>query len=74
MSLKSDRKFKVYPRYKTITSQNVPSEAQIKNFFNFQEKLCSVFSIFKFLYLNHPMIDQICDVMTSTSTRENVGF
>ena len=29
---KTQRMFKGYLRYKTITSQNVPSEAQIKNF------------------------------------------
>ena len=40
---------KGYLRYKTITSQDVPSEAQVKNFF-FMEKLCSVLEIFKFLY------------------------
>ena len=52
---------KGYLRYKMITSLNVSSEAQIKNFFNFLEKLCSVLKIFKFLYL----IYQICDVMMS---------
>ena len=38
---------KGYLRYKMIASQNVPSEAQIKNFV---EKLYSVLKIFKFLY------------------------
>ena len=38
---------KGYLRHKTITSQNVPSKAQIKNFL---KKLCSVLKIFKFLY------------------------
>ena len=41
---------KGYLRYKTITSQNVSSEAQVKNFFYFVAKLCSVPKIFKFLY------------------------
>ena len=41
---------KGYLRYKTITSQNVPSKAKIKNFFYFVEKLCSVPKIFKFWY------------------------
>ena len=41
--------FKGHLRYKMITSQNVPSKAQIKNFF-FVEKLCSVLMIFQFLY------------------------
>ena len=31
--------FKGYLHYKTILSQNVPSEAQVKNFFYFVEKL-----------------------------------
>ena len=37
-------------------------------FFCFIEKLCSVLEIFEFLYFNHPMIYQICDVMMSIST------
>ena len=41
---------KGYLRYKTMSSQNVSSEAQIKNFFCFMEKLCSFLKIFKFLY------------------------
>ena len=41
---------KGYLHYKTITSQNVSSEAQIKNFFYFVEKLCSVRKILKLLY------------------------
>ena len=44
------RFFKGYLCYRMVTSQNVPSEAQIKNFFYFVEKLCSVLKIFKFLY------------------------
>ena len=43
-------KFKGYLRYKTVTSQNVSSEAQVESFFYFVEKLCSVLKIFKFLY------------------------
>ena len=42
---------KGYLRYKTITSQNVPSKAQHRlRIFYFVEKLCSVLKIFKFLY------------------------
>ena len=37
-------KFKGYIRYKTITSQNVSSDAQVKEF------LRSILKIFKFLY------------------------
>ena len=62
---------KGYLRYKTITSQNVPSEAQIKNFFisNKSYVLFSSFCIF-----NRPMIYQICDVTMNISTRDNVHF
>ena len=42
--------FNAYLRYKTITSQNVSSEVQVKNFFYFVEKFCAVFKIFKVLY------------------------
>ena len=37
-------------QHKTMTSQNVSSEAQVNNFFYFVEKLCFVLKIFKFLY------------------------
>ena len=42
--------FKGYLHYTRTTSRNVSSEAQVKNFFNLVEKLCSVLKIFKFLY------------------------
>ena len=41
---------KGYLRYKMITSESVSSEAQVKHFFYFVEKLCSVLKIFQFLY------------------------
>ena len=59
-------RFKGHLRHKTIPSQNVPSQAQSKNFF-FIEKLCSILKIFKFLY-------QICDAMMSISTWDRVPF
>ena len=40
---------KVYLRRNALSSQNVSSEAQVKNFY-FVEKLCFVIKIFKFLY------------------------
>ena len=43
------RPFVFYLRYKTITSQNGPSKAQIFIFY-FVEKLCSLLKIFNFLY------------------------
>ena len=58
-----------YFRYKTVTSQNVSSEALLKNFFYFAEKLCFVLKIFKFLYfLPYHDLYQIHDVMMSSST------
>ena len=41
--------FKDYLCYKTITSENVPFEAQVKNFL-FRDKLCSILKLFHFLY------------------------
>ena len=49
LALVQSQVLKGYLCYKTITSQNVPSKAQIKNFF-VVEKLCSILKIFKFLY------------------------
>ena len=65
---------KGYLRHKTITSQNVSYEAQVKNFYILQKSYvpfsrCSSFSIFY-----HPMIYQICDVMMSSSTWDRVHF
>ena len=42
--------FKGYLGYKTITSPNLSSEAQIKNFCYFVEKICSILKVFKFLH------------------------
>ena len=44
-----DQVVKGYIRYKLRTSQNVSFEAQVKNFFYFAEKFCSVLKIFTFL-------------------------
>ena len=49
----ANNKFKGHLRYKTVTSQNVPPEANIK-FFCFTETLCPVLEIFKFLYFQPP--------------------
>ena len=56
---------KGYLRYKMITSQNVPSEAQIKNFV---KNYVPFLRYSSFCIFNHPMIYQICDVMMSIST------
>ena len=67
-----DRKqktFKGYLCYKTITSQNVPFEAQIKNFlFRRNIMFCSQDIHSSFCIFNHPRICQICNVMMSIST------
>ena len=54
--------FKDYLPYKMITPQNVSSEAQVEDFFNFVEKLCSILKIFKFLYfqLSHDLQNLWC--------------
>ena len=71
---------KGYLYYKMKSSQNVLSEAQVKNFLISLKSYCSVLKIFKFLYLkpSHdlPSYDVMmsistwekCDVMTSIST------
>ena len=48
-----DKKFRGYLRYKTTTSQNVPSEAQVKNLFIFNHVPLSRYSWF-FLFLTIP--------------------
>ena len=66
--------FKGYLRYKTITSQNISSEAQVKNFFILQ-KSCVPFSRFSsFRIFNHPIIYQICDAIMSIRTWDSVYF
>ena len=57
---------KVYLIYKTITSQNMSSNAHVKNFF-ISQKSYFPFSRYSFFCIfNFPMIYQICDVMMST--------
>ena len=59
---------KGYLRYKTITSQNVSPEAQVKNFFDSQKSYVPFSRYSSFSIFNHPMIYQTCDVMMSIST------
>ena len=57
---------KVYLIYKTITSQNMSSNAHVKNFF-ISQKSYFPFSRYSFFCIfNFPMIYQIFDVMMST--------
>ena len=65
---------KGYLCYKTITSQNVSSEAQIKNFFISQKNYVPFLRYSNFCIFNHPMIYRICDVMMSISTQDKVHF
>ena len=64
--------FKNYLVYKTITSRNVPSEAQIKIFF-ISWKYYVPFSRYSSFFKN-PMIYQICNVTMSISTWDKVHF
>ena len=60
--------FKGYLRYKTITSQNVSSEAHVKNFIILQKS--SVLKIFKlFLFLITPWFAKL---MISISAWDNL--
>ena len=64
------REFKDYAHYKTITSQNVLSEAQIKSFFILWKSYVPFLRYSSFCIFNHLMIYQICEVMMSISTWE----
>ena len=59
---------KGYLYYKMKSSQNVLSEAQVKNFLISLKSYCSVLKIFKFLYLKPSHDLPSCDVMMSLST------
>ena len=63
---------KGYLRYKTITSQNVPSKAQIKNFLFRRKIMFRSQDIQVFVFLT--MIYQISDVTMSISTWDKVHF
>ena len=65
---------KGYLCYKTITSQNVLSKAQIKNFFISQKSYVPFSRYSSFCIFNHPMIYQISDVTMSISTWDKVHF
>ena len=63
-----------YLRCKIITSQNVSTEAKVKNFFILQKSYAPFSRYSSFCIFNHPMIFQICDVMMSISTWDTVHF
>ena len=64
----ANNKFKGHLRYKTVTSQNVPPEANINSFFVSQKRYVPFSRYSSFCIFNHPMIYQICDVMMSIRT------
>ena len=64
---------KAYLHHKTITSQNVLSEAQVKNFFILWKSYAPFSRYSSFCIFNHLMIYQICDVM-SISIWDRVHF
>ena len=68
LSERPGRSFKGYLRYKTIISQNVSSEAQIKNFFISQKNYVLFSRYSSFCIFSHPMIYRNCDVTMSIST------
>ena len=60
---------------KKVTSQNKPSEAEIKIFFFISEKSYVPFTRYSsFSIFNRPMSNHICDVMMSISTWDRVHF
>ena len=67
-------KVKGYLLNKTITSPNVPYEAQVKNFFVSKKSYVPFWRYSNFYIFNHLMIDQICDVMMSISIWDRVNF
>ena len=57
---------------RTITSQNVSSEAQVKDFYVSWKSYVPLLRYSSFCLFNNPIIYQICDVMMSTSTWDRV--
>ena len=60
--------FEGYLYYKTIASQNVPSDEQVKNFFLLQKSYVPFLRHSSFCNFNNLMIYHICDIMMSIST------
>ena len=72
--LKLVTKLKGYLHYKTISSQTVLFEAQVKNFFFLLKSYVSFSRYLSFHIFNHSMIYQICDIMISVSAWDSVHF
>ena len=60
--------FEGYLLYKMIASQNVSSEAQVKNFFISQKNYVLFSRYSSFCIFNHSMILHTCDIIMSIST------
>ena len=73
-NISSKRWLQGYLCYKTITSQNALSEAQVEIFFVSWESYVSFSRYSSFCIFNHLMIYQICDIMMSINTRDRVHF
>ena len=66
VKLEQDRKG--YLHYRAVTSQNMSSKVQVKNFFILQKNYVPFSRYSSFCSFNHTMFYQICDVMMSIST------
>ena len=63
-----------YLCYKKIISQNVSSEAQVKNFFISYTSYVPFLRYSSFCIFNHPMIYQMCDVMMIINSWDRMHF
>ena len=70
----NDDLLKGYFHCKTVTSQNVSSEAQVKNFLFRRNVMFLSRGIQFFCIFNHPIVYQICDVVMSISTWDRSHF
>ena len=68
------REFKDYVHYKTIISQNVLFEAQVRNVFISWKSYVPFLKYSSFCSFKHLMIYQICEVMMSFSTWDRMHF
>ena len=73
-NISSKRWLQGYLCYKTITSQNALSEAQVEIFFVSWESYVSFSRYSSFCIFNDLMIYQICDIMMSINTWDRVHF
>ena len=73
-SLHNDCYIKGYLRYKTVTSQNVSSEVQVKSFFVSWKSYVPFSRCLSFYVFNYPKIYKICDVMISIITLAKMPF